>query len=48
MFERLGRVVGRRGKETLYECRRCGSTFEVDLRVCSNCQCESIARYDLD
>ena len=46
MFTRLRWLVGRQNSETLYECRRCGSTFETDQRVCSNCKCKSIARYD--
>jgi len=46
MLSRLVWLVGRQKTESLYECRRCGSTFETDQNVCSNCQGESIAHYD--
>ncbi|ACM59145.1 conserved hypothetical protein (plasmid) [Halorubrum lacusprofundi ATCC 49239] len=47
MLSRLVWLVSRQKTESLYECRRCGSTFETDRNVCSNCHGESIAHYDL-
>jgi len=44
MFSPLGWIVGRDQTKTLYECRRCRSTFETDTDICPNCQPESIGR----
>jgi rubrerythrin len=40
--------LARRGrKQTIYECRRCGTSVDHTTDRCPVCGCAEIARYDL-
>lgn len=43
--QRLKAIVCRRGAETIYECRHCGTAVDAETEVCPDCGAEEIARY---
>ena len=43
----LRRVVAGTGRETVCECRRCGTTVRSGTDRCPECDAADIARYDI-
>ena len=43
----LKRIFDRDQGETLFECRRCGTTVDADTEVCPECDSDDIRRYEL-
>lgn len=43
-----GDWFGRREKkDVIFECRRCGRTFDGEVSECPNCDMDSIVRYEI-
>ena len=41
-------LLGRGSGEVVYECRNCGESVSGGTEVCSVCEFEGIARYEVD